>query len=379
MLAVTVGWQIYDLTNDPLSLGLIGLAEVIPSIGISLFAGHLVDKYRRKTIVVFAYTLLLFCYLSLFLISYNLKTLSFSTSLILIYSVIFLSGIARGFIFPSTFALLSEIVPREKLSNAISWSTSFWQMGAVIGPLLAGFSYGYLGPSKTYINITAFCLIAIILILQIKIKKLSESTSQETLFERLTSGVKFVFREKILMTVMSLDMFAVLFGGVVAILPVYAKDILNTGPDGLGWLRASPSFGAIIIALILTQKSPVKFAGRNLLISVAGFGISILVFAVSRNFLLSMLALALSGMFDSISVIIRQTIFQVMTPENMKGRVSAVNSIFIGSSNEIGAFESGAAAKLLGTVPSVIFGGTMTLLIVIITYFISPKLKKLSL
>ncbi|MEO6695136.1 MAG: MFS transporter [Ignavibacteria bacterium] len=377
--AVIVGWQIYEITKDPLSLGLIGLAEAIPSISVLLFAGHITDTNDRKKIVLYSVYLMAFCSVLLLLISTDSINIFTMNKVPAMYAAIFLSGIGRGFSAPSFFAFVSQLVPKEVLPNAITWNTTTWQTGAVTGPAIGGLLYGFIGPSNTYLTIVVFWFIAIILIFQIKKKPVPVILGIQSLKEKLTAGLKFVFKRKILLGAISLDLFAVLFGGAVALLPIFAAEILFAGPQGLGVLRAAPSIGAVIMAIYMTRTPFTKNAGRNLLISIFGFGICIIIFALSKNFFLSIAVLALSGGFDSVSVVIRATIIQMMTPDNMKGRVSAVNSIFIGSSNEIGGFESGVAAKLLGTVPSVIFGGIMTLLIVTFVTIFSPRLRNLKL
>jgi MFS family permease len=377
--AVTVGWQVYELTRDPLSLGLIGLAEAIPSIITALFSGHIVDISDRKKILLSSYSLLFLCSILLFFISTNTIDLANSQRVTFIYSVIFISGIARGFVMPSSFAFMAQLVPREIFSNAITWNVNVWQIGAVLGPAIGGLIYGFYGVSISYLTVVILIGVAIFTMFFVSKKPIPVLSEHNTLYEKLSAGIKFVFKNKIILGAITLDLFAVLFGGTVAMLPVFASDILFTGPQGLGILRAAPAVGAVFMTLFLTHKPPTQKAGRNLIVSVAGFGISIIVFAISRSFLLSLVALAFSGMFDSVSVIIRQTIIQLNTPENMKGRVSAVNSIFIGSSNEIGAFESGLAAKLMGVVPSVIFGGVMTLVVVTAVTLLSPPIRKLKL
>ena len=377
--AVIVGWQIYEITKDPLSLGLIGLAEAIPSIAVLFFSGHITDTNERKKIVMASVFLMSFCSVLLLVISSGSLNLGDSMIVNGIYAVIFLSGIGRGFSAPSFFAFVSQLVPKEVLPNAITWNTTTWQTGAVSGPAIGGLLYGFFGATNTYITIVVFWIIAVLLILPIRRKPKPELTEDLPLREKLTAGLRFVFKRKIILGAISLDLFAVLFGGAVALLPIFAGEILFVGPEGLGVLRAAPSVGAVIMALYMTRKPLTKNAGRNLLIGVFGFGICIIVFGLSKSFYLSLFALLLSGAFDSVSVVIRATIIQLMTPDNMKGRVSAVNSIFIGSSNEIGAFESGVAAKLLGTVPSVIFGGVMTLLIVTFVTAVSPRLRRLKL
>ncbi len=379
MQAVIVGWQIYEITKDPLSLGLIGLAEAIPSISVLFFSGHITDTNDRKKIVMASVFLMSFCSLLLLIVSSGSLDVNDSTTVYSIYGVIFLSGIGRGFSAPSFFAFVSQLVPKEVLPNAITWNTSTWQTGAVSGPAIGGLLYGFAGATVTYSTILAFWIAAIFLILPISRKPKPEVTDEQSLTEKLTAGLRFVFKKKVILGAISLDLFAVLFGGAVALLPIFAGEILNVGPQGLGALRAAPSVGAVIMAIFMTRRPLTGNAGRNLLIGVFGFGICIIIFGLSTNFFLSFAALLLSGAFDSVSVVIRATIIQLMTPDNMKGRVSAVNSIFIGSSNEIGAFESGVAAKLLGTVPSVLFGGAMTLLIVTFVTFVSPRLRKLRL
>lgn len=377
--AVTVGWQVYELTKDPLSLGLIGLAEAIPSILTALISGHITDISERKKILLSSYSLLLFCSASLLFISTNSINLADIHKVNAIYLVIFISGIARGFVMPSSFAFMAQLIPRNLYTNAVTWNITIWQIGAITGPAIGGLVYGFFGVSISYATVVLLITTSIIAMSFVSKKPVPELSEHNTLSDRLSAGIKFVFKNKIILSAITLDLFAVLFGGAVALLPVYASDILSAGPEGLGILRAAPSAGAVLMALYLTHKPPSRNAGRTLLLCVTGFGLSIIVFAISRNFILSIFALALSGMFDSVSVVIRQTVIQLKTPENMKGRVSAVNSIFIGSSNEIGAFESGLAAKLMGVVPSVIFGGIMTLVIVIIVTFSSPVLRKLKL
>ncbi len=379
MQAVIVGWQVYELTKDPFSLGLIGLAEVIPSIAVSFLAGHIVDTSVRKYVLLFAYSLMLFCALSLFFISTDAVEFLKFNKVTAIYAVIFISGIGRGFSMPSAFAFWAQLVPQKIFANAVTWNTLTWQIGAVTGPAIAGFVYALAGFSDSYLIIAVLIAFAVVLVSIIKKRPKPEITGLNSVYERLTAGLRFVFSKKIILSAISLDMFAVLFGGATALLPIFSAEILFTGPEGLGMLRASPAVGAMLMAVFLTRRPPRKHAGVNLLFCVFGFGLSMIVFAVSKDFYLSLFALALSGAFDAVSVVIRSTIIQLMTPDNMKGRVSAVNSIFIGSSNEIGAFESGVAAKLLGVIPSVIFGGIMTLIVVLIVWFFSPKLRKLSL
>jgi len=379
MQAVIVGWQIYEITKDPLSLGLIGLAEAIPSICTLIFAGHITDTNDRKKIVMTSVILMTICSILLLIVSTDGIEVLYSNKVLAIYSIIFLSGIGRGFSSPSFFAFVAQLVPKESLPNAITWNTSTWQTGAVTGPALGGLMYGFIGAVQTYSIIVLFWIIAIILISTIKKKPIPEFVALLSLKEKLTSGLKFILEKKIILGAISLDLFAVLFGGAVALLPIFAGEILFVGPEGLGMLRAAPSVGAVTMALLMTRRPITGNAGRNLLIGVFGFGICIVIFGLSKSFYLSLVILCFSGAFDSMSVVIRSTVIQLLTPDNMKGKVSAVNSMFIGSSNEIGAFESGVAAKLMGTVPSVIFGGLMTLIIVTCVTIFSPRLRNLKL
>lgn len=379
MQAVIVGWQVYEITKDPFSLGLIGLAEAIPSILISLYAGHVVDRNDRKKILFWGSLGMMFCSISLLFISTNIDSLVADNKLVLIYSVIFISRIARGYLSPANFAFLAQIVPREMYPNAISWNTSNWQFGMVAGPALGGLIYGFAGVAAAYTVDAALTLVSVCFLLMIKRKPVPKYDEEESLKESLTAGIKFVFKNKIILGAISLDLFAVLFGGAVAILPIYAGEILLVGPEGLGALRAAPAVGAVIMAVYTTRFPLTRNAGRNLLVTVFLFGLSMMLFGISKSFYLSLFALALSGAFDAVSVVIRSLIIQLKTPDNMKGRVSSVDSIFVGSSNEIGAFESGLMAKLMGTVPSVIFNSVMTIIVVVTIAASSPKLRKLKL
>lgn len=379
MQFVIIGWLIYKHTKDPLSLGLIGLTEAIPSLSIALFAGHLADKIDRRKIILWFILLLLLAsiLLMIFIVDEALNFKKFGV--MPVYAIIFVIGVARGILSPAITAFGTQLVPKEVYANASAWNSTVWQLGSVIGPAIGGIVYGLYGPLPAVLLITLLTLISFICYLFIKAKPLPPQKPNETLKQSLTSGIKFVFGNQVFISAITLDLFAVLFGGAVALLPVFANDILNTGPTGLGLLRSAPAFGAVIMAVLLAYRPPSLHAGKKLLWSVAGFGLCMILFALSTNFYLSLLLLAISGMLDNVSVVIRNTIMQLMTPEEMRGRVSAVNNIFIGSSNEIGAFESGFAAKLLGLVPSVIFGGTMTLLVTAFTAKFAPALRKLKL
>jgi len=379
MQAVIFGWLIYSYTRDPFSLGLIGLAEAIPSISIALFGGHLADNLnRKKLILVFLFMLVIVSgFLTWFTLDANSNFNSFGT--FPVYVMIFLTGAARGVLGPTITAFWPQLIPKSMFANASAWSSTVWQLGAVAGPATAGLIYGFYGPFVASLVVCVFISAAILCYTQIASKPISEMSDETSLMQSLVSGIRFVVRNQVLLSAITLDLFAVLFGGAVALLPMFADQVLGTGAEGLGILRAAPAFGAVITALILAYKPPVVHAGNKLLIAVAGFGICMILFALSENFYLSVFLLALSGGLDSVSVVIRSTIMQTLTPDSMRGRVSAVNTIFIGSSNEIGAFESGLAAKILGLVPSVIFGGTMTLLVVLASYRFAPSLRKLNL
>jgi len=379
MQSVIVGWQVYKITHDPFSLGLIGLAEAIPFLSVALFAGHVADSMNRRRIILVTVIAYLIGAFALLLLSMHLKIAAWSSGVFSIYAIIFATGFARGFFYPAQSAFMAQIVPRELYPNSSTWNSTVWHIAAVSGPAFGGLIYGFVGIEAAYATVIGFVIASFIFFLQMRNRPLPLREIKEGLVESLTTGIRFVFGNQVLLGALALDMFAVLFGGAVAMLPVFAAEVLNEGPQGLGFLRAAPAAGAVLMALILAYRPPLRHAGINLLVAVAGFGFSIILFAISRNFYLSLAMLALSGMFDNVSVIIRSTIIQLYTPDDMRGRVASVNSIFIGSSNEIGSFESGLAAKLLGLVPSVIFGGTMTLIIAAATGRFSPKLRKLNL
>lgn len=381
MQAVIVGWQLYDLTKDPLSLGMIGLTEVIPQVSIALFAGHFVDIWDRKLIIFRTSFLLLIGSAILLGSTINSEYTSFLTGTIPIFVTIFLVGLVRGILMPAHTALLGQLVPRELLTRAATWGSTVWQVAAVTGPALGGLMYGFFGIVPAYVLVFTFFLTCVIIIYFIKSpgKVIQHPDRDERIFASISEGIRYVFKNQILLGAFSLDMFAVLFGGAIAMLPVFASEILKVGPQGLGVLRACPAIGAILMSVILTFYPPLKRSGRQMLFSVAGFGICIFVFALSRNFYLSAGVLLLSGSFDFVSVVIRSSILQLFTSNEMKGRVSSVNSIFIGSSNELGAFESGAAASLMGLVSSVVFGGVMTLVVVGVAAVVAPKLRGMSL
>jgi MFS family permease len=381
MQAVIVGWQLYDITKNPLSLGMIGLTEVIPQVAIALFAGHFVDIWDRKRIIFRTSFILLLGSAILLGTSIHSDYTRFLTGTFPIFVTVFLVGLTRGILMPAHTALLGQLVPRELLAGAATWGSTIWQIAAVTGPAMGGLMYGFFGIVPAYSLVFAFFLTCVVLIFLIKSpgKVMQNPDRDDRIFASIGEGIRYVFKNQVLLGAFSLDMFAVLFGGAVAMLPVFASDILKVGPEGLGILRACPAIGAILMSAVLTFYPPVKNSGHQMLYSVAGFGICMIVFALSKNFYLSATCLLLSGSFDFVSVVVRSSILQLFTSNEMKGRVSAVNSIFVGSSNELGAFESGTAASLMGLVPSVVFGGVMTLIVVSIATFSAPKLRNLSL
>jgi MFS family permease len=381
MQAVIIGYEIYELSNSKLLLGFIGLTEAIPAIGIALYGGYIADKSDKRTLLITSISLYTFmCFLLLlFTNSSSIQLLGNKDVIILIFGIIFFTGIARSFASPASYGLIAQVIPREEYQSAITWSSAAWQSGAVLGPALGGVFLGILGITHTFSIIVIILCIAIYLLFQIGKKPIQYVPQDESVFESALQGLRFVFNNKVILSCISLDLFAVLFGGAIALLPVYAKDILHVGAEGLGWLRAAQAAGAIVVLLILAYFPIYKNAGKILLASVFGFGIFMILFGISKIFWFSMLCLVISGALDGVSVSIRHTIIQLSTPNEMRGRVSAVNSMFIGSSNEIGEFESGATAALMGTVPAVIFGGVMTCVVVATTYFISPSMRKMEL
>jgi MFS family permease len=374
--AVVVAWQIYELTRDPLSLGLIGLAEAVPFIGCALFAGHLADRLDRLRISVASLLVLLLC--SLCLLGFSLRPGVITQHRVWpIYLVIFCSGIARSFLQPARSALGAELVPRSLYPNAVTWRSSTWQFAEVVGPAIGGLVYGFGSARVAYGVDAALMAVGVLSLGWMRHTRGRSAPSGESFRQSLATGLRFVLHHKVVLGALTLDLFSVLFGGAVALLPVFAAEILHVGPQGLGVLRAAPAVGAVLMSLVLAHRPPLRRAGRTLLISVALFGVCMIGFGLSRNFLLSTAVLALSGMADTVSVVVRSTLLQVMTPDHLLGRVASVNAIFIGSSNELGAFESGTAARLIGTVPSVVFGGIATLLVVGIIALKVPPLRRL--
>lgn len=381
MQFVVIEWEVYSLTKDPLSLGIIGLMEVIPAVAMALFAGHIVDQSEKRGLLIkciFGFSVVS---LGLFLLTWPRIVAGLSTDLVLylVYFLVFLGGIVRAFLGPTIFSLFSLLVPKKIYPNAATWSSSVWQMGAVVGPAAGGFFIHWIGVHWSMCFVFAFSLMALMLLLQIPKKPILNPNIGEPIMKSLKEGIKFVRNTRVILGALTLDMFAVLFGGAVALLPIYAQDILKVGPEGFGILRAAPAVGALLIMFTSAHFPLNKNAGMKLLSAIFGFGVCIIVFGLSTWFWVSVIALFLSGVTDGISMIIRQTILQLRTPDAMRGRVASVNSMFVGSSNELGAFESGLTAKLMGTVTAVVFGGGMTILTVLGTGFFFPKLRKLDL
>lgn len=381
MQFVVIEWQVYALTKDPLSLGIIGLMEIIPALGMALFAGHIVDQREKRN-------LLAICIAAFSLISFGLFWLtstevetnwSKNNILYSIYALVFFGGFLRAFFGPVIFSLVALIVPKQIYPNAATWNSSTWQMARVLGVGFAGFSISWMGVHWSLCIVFGLVMLSFFILFQIKRKPILNPNIGEPMLQSLKEGVSFVFKTKAILGALTLDMISVLFGGAVALLAVFAEDILKVGPKGFGVLVAAPNVGAFLTMLITAYIPISKKAGMKLLVAVFGFGLCIIVFGLSSVFWISVVALFFSGVTDGVSMVIRQTILQLKTPDHMRGRVSSVNSMFVGSSNELGAFESGLTAKLMGTSTAVVFGGTMTLITVITTAIASPTFRKLDL
>jgi MFS family permease len=379
MMSTLVGWWIYELTNAPFAIGLIGLSEVIPALSMALYAGHVIDQSEKRKLllkcVLFylaAGAILLF--LSTGFVSSHIDNYGIA---ICIYTVIFGTGIIRSFTGPSFSAMIGYIVPRTVLQNATTWSQGSWLSASVTGHAMGGFLIAWTGHTGTLIVICVLQLTAFIILTRLTPKPPLPGSGEKRTWESVKEGLRFVFKTKELLGAMTLDMFAVLFGGAVAMVPVYARDILKIGAIGFGWLNAASDIGSIAVVILLTIAPLRRQQGRKLFFAIGGFGLCIIVFGLSDWFVLSFAALLIAGMLDGISVVIRGTIMQLKTPDHMRGRVMSVSSMFINSSNELGQFESGVTAKLMGVVPSVVFGGCMTVLVVIGTWFKAPGLRKM--
>ena len=381
MQFIIVEWEVYSLTKDPLSLGLIGLVEVIPAISMALFAGHIVDQREKKRLFAYCVTAFFIVAAGYYFITspYVYDNYENAQILIGIYILVFLGGFIRAFIGPTIFSLVALIVPKKVYPNAATWSSSTWQLAIVLGPAFAGFCIAWIGVHNSMGIVLATIIVGLLLIGFIKKKPVLNPKIGEPIFQSLKAGLNFVYKTKSILVSLSLDMVAVLFGGAIALLPIYAQDILDVGSEGFGILRAAPAVGSVLMMVASAHIPLTKNAGKKLLFAIFCFGLSIILFGVSDIFWLSVFALFMYGLTDGVSMIIRQTILQLKTPDEFRGRVASVNSIFVGSSNELGAFESGVTAKLMGTVPAVVFGGVMTILTVGITSVKFPNFRKLDL
>jgi MFS family permease len=381
MQFIVIEWQVYTLTKDPLSLGIIGLMEIIPALSMALFAGHIVDQREKRNLFLCCIGLFSLISLGLFFLSEASIMASWDQKSILysIYGFVFFGGLLRAFFGPTIFSLVALIVPKKAYPNAATWNSSTWQMASILGPAVAGLTINWLGIHWSLCIVFVLVVFSFLLGLLISKKPVLNPKIGEPVIQSLKAGVRFVFKTKAILGALSLDMIAVLFGGAVALLPVFAQDILKVGPEGFGVLRAAPAVGAFITMLTTAYIPISRSAGMKLLVAVFGFGISIIVFGLSSVFWVSVVALFFSGITDGVSMVIRQTILQLKTPDHMRGRVSSVNSMFVGSSNELGAFESGLTAKFMGTVTAVVFGGTMTLITALTTGLVSPSFRNLDL
>ncbi|HEX2622755.1 MAG TPA: MFS transporter [Phototrophicaceae bacterium] len=372
MVTIAVGWELYDRTGSALALGLVGLVQVLPVIALALPAGHIADRFNRKGISIITMVMLALCSLGLALLSATQGPLA------LFYLILFVIGISRAFGDPAMSAMLPMTVSPEHFQSAATWNSSSWQLAAMLGPALGGFLIGsvFKAEAPVYLLNLFGCSVFIIMLLLIRGRKIALSTEAMTV-QSLMAGVHFIRNTPVIFGAVTLDMFAVLFGGAVALLPVYAKDVLHVGPEGLGWLRAAPSIGAMLMALTIATLPPFKQAGKTLLWAVLGFGIATIIFGISQSFYLSLAMLALLGALDNISVVIRSTLLLTRPPDEMRGRISAVNSVFISTSNELGGFESGLAASVLGPVGAVVSGGIGTILVVLAVMQYFPELRDL--
>jgi len=379
MMGTLVGWWIYELTNEPFAIGLIGLSEVIPAVSLSLYAGHIIDISEKRKLLLTGVALYFTCALFLLLLSTSFTAGQISKHWIAfsIYVAIFFTGVFRSFTGPTFGTILSAIVPKKTIQNATTWGQGIWLGASVTGHAIVGFLIALLGNTGSLAIICSLVFAGYLFMFQLKPKPSLNEPGEKKTLESVKEGLRYVYQTKELFGALTLDLFAVLFGGAVAMIPVFAKDILNVGPIGFGWLNAASDIGSVIVIILLTAFPLKKAQGKKLLISVAIFGMCIIVFALSKMFWLTFAVLLISGIVDGISVVIRGTILQLKTPDNMRGRVMSVNSMFINSSNEFGQFESGVAAKMMGVVPSVVFGGCMTLLVVVITWFKAPTLKEM--
>ncbi len=379
MQGTLVSWKLYDITKDIFYIGLIGLVEFVPAFFMAFYAGHVIDKSDKRNMLLKSFIANIICTALLCFITSGWALQKFSEGIVLMvmYFLIFCTGIMRAFSGPTSFALVTHLVPKELIANATTWHSGVWQVSAVTGPALAGLLYASIGITNTFLLMIVFMSITIAGIIYVGRKPPLLQLREEKMIESIKQGMRFVWRSKEVLGALSLDLFAVLFGGATALLPYFADKVLYVGAEGLGMLRSAPALGSVVILMFLTFRPLKKNQGKFMLLCVAGFGISIVVFGLSKLFWLSLVALFFSGVLDGVSVIVRSTILQLKTPDEMRGRVAALNSIFIMSSNELGAFESGVTAKIMGAVTAVVFGGCMTIGVVIYTWFKAPTLRKM--
>lgn len=376
--AVIVGWEIYQIKQDALLLGMIGLAEAVPAICCAFFAGHFVDNNRPAWIYRLSLTVVaLNSFFILSSISPNLHD-SENLRLFILFNGVFISGAARSFASPSVFALIPQIVPRTAFASASAFNSAMYTFASIAGPALGGLVYGFAGPLWAFALPCFFAVSALGVsgLLSPLVLQYKGTSTREPVFKSIHAGMKFVLNHKVLLSTMALDMFSVLFGGAVAVLPIFADQIFKVGPQGLGVLRAAPAIGSVLVSLFFALRPFQVISGFRLSMVILGFGVSTILFGLTTNFYLALFFLAMSGVFDGVNMVIRGTLMQLLTPDQMRGRVSSLNSIFITSSNEIGAFESGVAARVMGLVPSVVFGGVMTLVVVAIVAGLVPQLNR---
>jgi MFS family permease len=376
MVATVVAYQLFQITRSSFSIGLVGLAEFIPVFTLALYAGYVIDRSDKRTMLLRGVGSYLLCVAALILVTTSYVKERWGSMELAFYIIIFVTGVIRAFAGPTSHAIIAQLVPRDILHLAANISSTTWLAASILGHASAGFFIAWFTVNGTFWIIFFYILLATIILARIEKKPVVPSARTVKAWESVKEGLRYVFQNKILLGAISLDLFAVLFGGAVALIPEFADRILNVGPIGFGWLNAAIDIGAIIMIIFVTFFPLKKQQGRLLLIAVLGFGICIIVFGLSDIYWISFIALLIGGMLDGISVAIRGVILQLTTPDEMRGRVSSVNSMFINSSNELGQFESGFAARIFGAAPAVIFGGCMTLLVVIITWLKAPGLRK---
>lgn len=371
MLGIAIGWELYERTNSAFALGMVGFVQVLPVFLFALLAGHVADQFKPKSVIAMAQAVLAAAALGLAYLSF------IKGPLWLVYLCLFIIGTARAFLGPAVSSLLPHTVKPELFPNAATWSSGAWQMAVIFGPALGGLLIGWTQrPALVYALAVVTGAVSLLLILGTE-AQVPRTVREALTLRSLAAGTVFIRRTRVILAAITLDMFAVLLGGTTALLPIFARDILQVGPSGLGWLRAAPSIGAILVAIFVARRPPFEKAGRALLWAVAGFGVATIVFGLSTSFPLSLLMLALLGGFDQISVIVRGTLVLVQTPDELRGRVAAVHNVFVGTSNELGEFESGVAAEFLGPVIAVVAGGIGTILVVLLIAFAWPEVRRL--